>query len=169
MQTLQQLEEKYLELHEIVQQEQREKEKILLSDEAVAISEQIRSLQEQQKELLEGLPNHEIEFDIIKSELIDYLQNEGKYEGFGKLKCKTKKTNKVNVARLLDVLGGDIDLFCSIANVTQKAVKDICKDHTYKAMKKDLEECIESKGEEIIDVYIYEPAGDEALLENLPF
>jgi len=153
--TLQQLEPRLIELYKKVQAEKQAKEKIKNSEEFQELEKQIEELKDKQTEMMDGVFDSSLDFDLLKQEALEEIKATKNYQGFGALKVKTKQSKKVNCNKLLKIIGGDMDMFLVHAKITQKTINELKKEHVFKNMRKELDSCIEKVGfPDIVDVEI---------------
>ena len=90
-------------------------------------------------------------YNAVRDQIISDMKASGDTGLYG-LKAKIRKNNAVNIPNLLNELNGDIGLFCEIAEVKQKGIKDFAKENErYKDLPK---KCIEETGFTIVDIII---------------
>src|SRR3990167_1334130 len=104
--------------------------------------------------MLEGLPDSTAEYDAAKREMIEAMKAEGR-SSFETVSARFKEKKEVNRIKVLNVIGGDLDAYISISNISQVALKDFCKGNP---LKNELMECVEVTEREIIDLEIFPSA-----------
>ena len=102
-----------------------------LEDQVKSLEDQTLSIKQQMSDIELSSPVDESPISQAKNVLIEIMKIEGvegyEHEGYS-LSAKYSEKRKVNGRRLLEAIGGDIDLFMSIVKPTQKAVKDFASD-----------------------------------------
>lgn len=139
----------------VLQQEERQRSQLIASDEYQELQEQIAALQEAQKSILSRVPDSSEEHEADKKELLDYL-NTNRITELPGFELKTRTTKNVNTTTVLNALGGDLDQFFTIANVTQKALGDYAKLHP--DLKKPFKSAIEIESVGVTDVIPFQPS-----------
>ena len=111
----------------------------------------IERLKDQQKELLDQVPDSTSEYEEIKMEALREMRAKG-LEKMDNVIGKWRVSKQVNTRKLMNFLQGDIDNFFLLAKVTQKDLKDFEKDNEdYKGASR---ECVEETGRELTDIYV---------------
>lgn len=131
------------------QEQEKEKAQIMLSDEYLTLSKQIEELKEKQEEMLSELPDCSSMLNHYKDQIIEEMKAKGEYSIQG-VKAKTRKTNKVNVQKVMNALQGDIDLFYSVCDIKQKTLTDFSKENPQ--YKDELKDAVEVVSEDIVDI-----------------
>lgn len=114
-------------------------------------ADQITGLTQLQEEMLADVPDSSKELYAVKQDIIKYFKD-NELEQYDNCFAKFKTKNSVNSEKLLNVLGGDIDTFVVISDVSQKKLKDYARDN--KDIKKALLGCIQEDYKELVDVTI---------------
>ena len=135
---------------EILKEHSQRKE-IIESEEFKALGRIIASAMEEQQGLLETVPNSTSELIEVKQKITNIFR-EKEIEEFDNCFAKFETKKSVNSTKLLDVIGGDIDLFATLSQVSQKALKEYAKDN--KDIKKAILGCIQIDERKLVDVTI---------------
>lgn len=165
--TKEQLADRMQELSEAIAQENMQRMRIRETTEYLDIQDELEGVQsiiaeyqndvlrlrEKQRAIEETVPNSTPEFEQIKGQLIQIMRAEG-LESIGAVKAKYSKGKFVNGRQLLSAVGGDLDMFMTIATVTQKAVTDFAKTISDSHVAKQIKACIQEKEPELTDVVI---------------
>lgn len=138
-------------LQKTVNEESIARTKIMCSDEYSKLSGQIAALTEQRDSLLAQVPDSTPALAEAKKLMIAAMQAEGRMM-FENVKGKFREKKEVNPNRVLTVLDGDMDLYFTISNVTQVALKEIAK--TMPEKKDALMDCIEVVSRDMVDVEV---------------
>lgn len=149
--TLQELCTSLAELKAKVEAENVERAKVRFGEAFTALTKQIDALVAKQDELLAGLPDSSLEYDSLRKEIIERMKEEKVY-AVGSVSAKFREKKEVNRTKVLDALGGDLDAYFTISNITQVAIKDFVKDNP--EFKEGLMESIETVSKEVVDVEI---------------
>ncbi len=120
----------------------------------LALAEQIDALMKQQDAMLAGLPDSRSAYDSLRKEVIERMNTEKVY-ALENVSAKWKERNEVNTSKVLQVIGGDMDIYISLSSITQLKLKDFAK--VTPELKKPLLECIETVSREIVDLSIEVP------------
>ncbi len=131
-----------------------ERARVKYGEQYVALSKQIEALMEEQDELLAPLPNSQPEYEALAREVMDIMDAEKVYT-CGNVSAKFKEKNEVNTSKVLSVIGGDMDLFVQMANITQTKLKDFAKSS---GLKKELMDCVEVVSRDIVSLEIAQPS-----------
>lgn len=142
------------ELKKTLDLEAAERAKVLSSDEHAAIGKEIDALMQKQNALLAPLPDSRLEYEELRKQVIDAMNREGVW-AVGQVSAKWKERNEVNKERVMSVIGGDIDLYFTLSNVTQVKLKEYAKENP--DLKKPLLACVETVSREIVDLVIEAP------------
>ena len=107
----------------------------------------------EQKKLLSSVCDSTEALAEAKQELIAEFKEQhiDTYDGVVAVK---REENRVNANRLLHVFGGDMDMFMTLANITQKSLKDFASLDSNRHLKKEILGTIEKVGEKIVDLEI---------------
>lgn len=116
-----------------------------------SISEQIEQLSETQIEMLSEVPDSSVYLSETKQDIVAYFK-EKQIEQYDNCFAKFKTKKSVNCEKLLTVIGGDIDAFVVISDISQKKLKTYAKDN--KDIKRELLGCIQEDSREMVDVTI---------------
>lgn len=106
------------------------------------------------KEMLKGIPDSTEHCDGVRKALVNHMQ-ENRVFDHPLLRIETKQRKVVNTGRLYNVLGGDLDLFQTLAKVTQKDLKAFADENP--SLKREILGCVEDSGEEIAKVELATP------------
>lgn len=134
--------------------QEAEQIKVKFSDEYVALGKQIEELMQKQDELLP--PVNKEEYNEVLREVMEAMKNEQVYQ-VGNVTAKFREKKEVNTSKVLHAIGGDMDIYISLSNITQVALKDFAKNSP---IKKDLMDCIETVSKEITDVVVKLPKSE---------
>ena len=132
-------------------QENIARQDIKSTQEYSSLSEQIEQLGLQQQEMLSSIKDSSVDLFGVKKDIIKYFE-EKEIEQYDNCFAKFKTKKSVNSEKLLNVIGGDIDTFVVISDVSQKKLKEYAKDN--KDIKSAILGCIEVDSKELIDVTI---------------
>lgn len=132
---------RFMEAHEKYDKEQIERDKIRFSKEYLAKVQAAELLMEDAAEMLEGLPDSSKELAAAKKVLQDELHSKG-LSHYENVKIKYKKSRFVDKEELLKILDGDLGIYISISNVTQKSLTDHATGSLHE---KELLDCIKTE------------------------
>lgn len=149
--TIHELSTALAELKKKVDQENMQRVRVRYGEEWTALQKQIDALMEKQEELLSGIEDSSAEYDAKKSELIERMKAESIY-AIDNVSAKFREGKEVNRSKVLAALGGDLDMYFTISNITQVALKDFAKDNP--SLKDGLMDAIEVVSKEVVDVEI---------------
>jgi len=135
--------------HKEVETERNTRTAIKNSPEYLALQGQISQLTDDQEAMLLGVPDSSDEYNLEKKAVIAYMISQN-IDELGNVRAVFRTKNEVNVARLLNVLEGDIDNLVILTNVKQTDLKAFAKTDQ---RKKELLACIES-GQVLSDISI---------------
>jgi hypothetical protein len=141
-------------LREAVTREGMERMTIETSPECLAIDHQINDLLERKQAMLATVPNSSSALEEAKRGLMDAMLSQG-IDAYGNAKVSYREKNRVNVGRVLEVVGGDIGTFLEMTKVTQKTLADYAK--LMPDLKKDLMACVELESREVTGLTISDP------------
>lgn len=148
--TLQKLLSDFKATFEQTRREKLQRQDVTESEEWQKLQTQIDELLKKQDELLLNVPDSSEEHEMDRKELIKYLNENRVFEVSG-FDLKKRTTKNVNTNKVLTALGGDMDEFFLLANVTQKALKDY--GDTHPELKKLFKGCIEIDSETVTEVF----------------
>lgn len=151
---MQALYDKVVALREVVMLEGVEREKIKLSDLYRQTEEQIATLQRQLTEMTAVVPDSSLELEDAKAALQEAML-ESNLDAYGDAKISYREKNRVNVPRVLEVIGGDIGTFLEMTRVTQKTLSEYAK--LMPDLKKDLMACVELESRDVVGITISDP------------
>jgi len=149
--TLQELCTSLAELKKKIEAENTERAKVRFGEAWTDIQRQIDALMKKQEELISGIEDSSTDYEAKKREVIDQMKAQNVY-AVGNVSAKFKEKKEVNRSKALEALGGDLDMYFTISNITQVALKDFAKENP--AFKKGLMEAIEVVSKEVVDVEI---------------
>lgn len=121
-----------------------EVEKIKASDDYKVLEKQLEDMTPEKPDSTEA--------DKARDKIMDKISAGDIPEG---VSPKYKESKAVNSSKFLEVIGGDIDVFTSLATITQKSLKDFAK--TQPDLKKVIEGCIETTGRVVSGFKIIKP------------
>jgi len=148
---LKKLIEKAQNLDAEILKEHSQRKEIIESEEFKALGRIIASAMEEQQGLLETVPNSTSELIEVKQKITNIFR-EKEIEEFDNCFAKFETKKSVNSTKLLDVIGGDIDLFATLSQVSQKSLKEYAKDN--KDIKKAILGCIQIDERKLVDITI---------------
>lgn len=122
--------------------------------EYVALGNQIEELMQKQNALLAPLPDSRGEYEALRREVMDAMNKEGVY-AVGQVQGKFRETREVNANKVLQAIGGDWDLYLTLSNVTQTALKAFAAENP--EIKKELNSCIEVVDRKLVDLAFEAP------------
>lgn len=131
--------------------EAAERAKVVSSEEYAAIGKEIDALMQKQNALLAPLPDSRLQYEELRKQVIDAMNREGVW-AVGQVAAKFREKSEVNTSKVLQVIGGDMDIYISLSNITQVRLKDFAK--TSPELKKPLLDCIETVSREIVDLEV---------------
>lgn len=118
------------------------------------LQEKVMEIQEKQKNLLSGVPDSTDKYQEAKEVAISILKASGE-DSIGNLKAKYRVKKQVNTEKLMTGIGGDWDLFQTLAEIKQVRLKEFIKENPdFKGLDK---KCVEEIGRELVDVEITLP------------
>lgn len=126
------------------------------SPQYLKLDEQIQEMIRQRDAMLDGITDSTTALQQAKAEMMLAMREQG-LTAYENVTAKFKEKREVNRRRLMEVIDGDMDLYFTLSNVTQVAVKDFARSSD---KKKDLLDCIEVVGREIVDVEVALPMPD---------
>ena len=124
---------------------------IVESEEYKTFGRIIASAMEEQQGLLETVPDSKNNLIEVKQKITNIFR-EKEIEEFDNCFAKFETKKSVNSTKLLDVIGGDIDLFATLSQVSQKSLKEYAKDN--KDIKKAILGCIQIDERKLVDITI---------------
>jgi len=133
----------------VTQEEEKQRQELMESEDYQLNQRLIDSLQKEQEEMLSKVPDSTEEYEADKQELIDYMQenNETKCEEFT---AKGRKKRHVDVYATLQALQGDIDALMIVSSVKIGDLEKFRKEN--KVYSKELRQCIVEDGFVITDI-----------------
>lgn len=135
---------------EILDENIRRKE-IKESKEYLHIADLMGKLTIKQTELLSVVPDSTPDLNLIKQDIMEHFKKK-RIEQYDNCFGKFKEKKSVNSAKVLEVMGGDIDIFATISNISQKDLKAYAKDN--KDIKKAIMGCVQVDSRELVDITI---------------
>lgn len=132
-------------------QENIERQNIKETEDYKALQRVIESASKEQEEMLSSVNDSSNDLYGVKQDIVKYFKDKD-LESYGNCFGKFKTKKSVNSEKLLNVIGGDIDTFVVISDVSQKKLKEYAKDN--KDIKSAILGCIEVDSKELIDVTI---------------
>ena len=138
-------------LEEKVFSENKQRDEIKNSEAYFEIGNQIDELMRQQEMLLSMVEDNTSTLEAVKKQIVEEMR-EKNLESFEDCIGKFKTKKSVNTEKLLRTIGGDIDTFVVLSDISQKKLKEFAKDN--RDIKKALLGCIEVDSKELIDVTI---------------
>lgn len=117
----------------------------------IKASEDYKALEKQLADMIPQAPDS-TEADKAREAIMADIEAGKTPEG---VSPKYKESKSVNSAKFLEVIGGDIDTFVSVANITQKSLTDFAK--TQPDLKKVIEGCIEVTSRTVSGFKIVKP------------
>ena len=87
------------------------------------IQKQIGILLLKQEELFDSIPDTRCEYEMNKKALIKYMEEQGLTQA-GPFIAKSRIKRTVDVRRVLETMGGDIDNLMLVASVSQKSLEE---------------------------------------------
>jgi len=133
-----------------IDQEDMERGKIKYGDEYAALEKEIEALTAKREAMLLSVPDSSEEYAAVKRQVLDYMKANN-LSHVENVSAVTRERKEVNKSRVLNILGGDIDNYIALSTVTQVGLKDFAKSSPYK---KDLMDCIEVVGTDIVDLEV---------------
>lgn len=91
----------------------------------------------------------QLEYEDLKKKIVDHMKKNGVGEVEG-VNIKYRETKAVNNSRFMEVIGGDFDIFESLATITQKSLTEFAK--TEPGLKKPLMDCVEVLSRDVSDI-----------------
>lgn len=119
--------------------------------------------QELMDEMMDGIKDSSEKLAEAQKQFALELHKKGK-TNFEHWNIVYKKAKAVNRDRLINVLGGDVDMYIKLSNVTQKSLKDHAKGNANEA---ELMECIE-ENQVVSDVEFREPPIERPVVPPRP-
>ena len=137
------------EVHEKYLLEQDKYFDVITSEHYKDLQSKLDDIKAEMDEMTTGLESEKETYNALKNSLKKVLKrlNITQLEG---CRLELQQRKEVNKERLLRTLGGDMDNFLILTTVTQVALKEFAK--TQPENEKDLLDCIESAGEEVVDI-----------------
>lgn len=154
MSDLKLIEQRIIELDSIIITENEQRNAVKETKEWQLLAETAQKIMAQQEEMLSGITDSKPELNELKQQAMEIFRRDNLKE-YGKLFAKIRKENYVNAGRVLSALGGDLDDFCTLADIKQTKLNERIKEEKERGNKdlaKELKEAIESKGEVITDI-----------------
>lgn len=148
---LKQLIKKAQELETQILQENIERKEIKEDEMYKIYAEKIEEFTQLQKEMLMDVEDSTAELLEVKKKITEIFK-EKKIENYDNCFAKFKEKKSVNNAKVLEVIGGDLDLYATLSTITQKSLKDFAKDN--KDIKKAILGCIQTDSKELVGVTI---------------
>lgn len=139
--------EQYKHLKSLVEEQEKKRSEIMLSAAYTGIKEKIESIQAKLDGMLSEVKDSKPLLDALEPVIIADMKKKGVKELNG-VKVKLRKNKAVNGHRVLDVFGGDMDMFMTVSTIKQSDLKKFYTDN--EEFKKPLQDCVEVTGETII-------------------
>jgi len=147
MTTIKELTDQLKKLSRDLESEAQQRNSIENSTEYLEIQKQIEQLQESQKQLTAHVCDSGELYNDIQAELIEEFKKQN-IDSYGGVVAKYRKSNTVNVNRVLEALDGDLDNFILNAKITQVQLKEFAQSNP--VYKKRLYDCIEEGEAKIV-------------------
>jgi len=135
-----------------VEKEGLQREEIKLSDEYEAIDKKVADLREEQKKMLEGVPDSSQNLQDVSDSMFDLMtQTDTEKHGNIELKYKTKK--EVNIDRAKGLMGDDLMAYVKVTQKELKSYADQFKEQN-PDYAKDVMKCVEVVSKEAVSINI---------------
>jgi len=138
-----------------VQDEQRQRDELMISDEYLSAQAKIDALRVIQETILNRVPDSSEEHEADKQELIAYMQESGEHQ-VGEFKAKGRRIRNVDVRAVLEAMQGDIDNLMLVSSIKMKDLEEFAKSNP--EYKKDLRSCIVEQGYKVTDIELSTPS-----------
>ena len=139
-----------VDLQKKVDAESLARAEIQYSEPFIKLNQEIELAKAAQESMLSAVTDSREELQKAKDALKDAMKAQN-LTAYQNAVAKFKERKEVNQSRLLHVLGGDMDAYIAMSNVTQVALKDFAKKDP---RKNELLDCIEITARELVDLEI---------------
>ena len=153
MKNLKDLTAKFKEVNEKIFEEQKQRVEIKNSKKYKMYEDMASDARENQAYLLDEVEDSTSLLQVIKDDIIKRFK-EGGLKNYEDISAKMRQKKEVNVNRVLEVLGGDLDQLITMTGITQVTLKEFAALDSNKPIKREIISCIEVISEEIADIKI---------------
>lgn len=154
MPTLQELCSQLSALKQAIVLENAEREERKAMGDYQALSKRIEEAMLEQDRMLTLIPDSRAAYDALHAQVLDMMEEQKVY-AVGDVRGKFRESKEVNANKVLKAIGGDWDLYLTLSNVTQTALKAFAAENP--ELKKELNDCIEVTDRKLVDLAFEAP------------